>query len=181
MKKLIQTIKDTLSIFSSSKGFTLLELLVVVLIIGILAAIALPQYRRTVEKAKVAEALVNVKAIEGAMQRYILTNGYPSNQIYFKDFADIELSGGYWRELGDDYFTKNFTYYSICSRNGCGIEVYRQKKNADLYALSDVYALIVFVTQEGVSHSCITQLKEMGRYICKYLEPQGWQYIDDEY
>ena len=58
----------------SKGGFTLIELLVVVLIIGILAAIAVPQYFKVVEKGKAAEALAQIDAIHGAEDRYLGTS-----------------------------------------------------------------------------------------------------------
>lgn len=57
------------------KGFTLIELLVVVLIIGILAAIALPMYTKTVEKARAVNAIVWVRTASDSVQRYVMENG----------------------------------------------------------------------------------------------------------
>ncbi len=56
------------------KGFTLIELLVVVLIIGILSAVALPQYQKTVLKSRTAEAWATLSAMNKAIEVYCLEN-----------------------------------------------------------------------------------------------------------
>ena len=70
----------------NKKAFTLLELLVVIIIIGILAAIALPQYQLSVDKADFAKMQETAKSIVEAYKHYYLTHG-----VTTKDFDYLYL------------------------------------------------------------------------------------------
>lgn len=63
------------------QGFTLVELLAVVLIVGILTAVALPQYRRSLERSRVAEASQMLPAIFDARERLIVEKGLSWNTM----------------------------------------------------------------------------------------------------
>lgn len=62
----------------SGAGFTLIELMIVIAIIGILAAIAVPNFNRARAQAKKKSCVANMKTIEGAVELYQMENGTQS-------------------------------------------------------------------------------------------------------
>ena len=108
-------------------GFTLIELLVVVLIIGILAAMALPQYFKAVERSRMTEAVTIMDSIVKSQRRkYMQTNDYAS----LFEGLDVSPKGA----TGRSYFTKGDP---VTGAGGNGFEIGLAKSD---FTISLVFA-----------------------------------------
>ena len=166
---------------NTRRGFTLIELLVVVLIIGVLAAVAVPQYQKAVEKSRLTEALQNIKAIQTCFDLYKLEHGLPSQDEDGVSLADmncpVEANLGEWHGEDDEqypeaYVSKYFEYHGPgCSSVGCFAEI----------SPIPSYAYTLVMDSDRSENTCWTQDTDLGRYICKSIEKQGWAYMDEGY
>ena len=126
------------------QGFTLTELLVVVLIIGILAAIVLPQYNKAVEKGRATEAIMVLNTLQKGIDAYVLENGFPAEGtlINFLGEADFHEEGvlsvntdlniGIPHLLFDKDidgmgygYSQDFSYYAFCFSFYCRVHASR--------------------------------------------------------
>ena len=94
------------------KGFTLIELLVVILIIGVLAGIAIPQYRKVKMKAELSQMLVYMDAMKKSVKNYYIANrSYPTDitvlDAGLEQYA-IELGASKWIANGSSKYRVAF-------------------------------------------------------------------------
>ncbi|MDD7579137.1 MAG: prepilin-type N-terminal cleavage/methylation domain-containing protein [Elusimicrobia bacterium] len=126
------------------KGFTLIELLVVVLIIGILSSVALPQYSKAVEKARMSEAVLAVESIYRAQQIYYMANG-----VYTRDINDLDVD----YNLGDTQYggkmaaklSKNFIFSASNSEGSQSAVVVAARRDGEADVVGGhVYSLSMY-------------------------------------
>lgn len=91
------------AIKNSKAGFSLVELTIVVVILGVLAMMAVPRYQTAVERTKASEAFAYLAQVEGAQERYNARKGE-----YAKKLSDLDIS----IDAPEFFSVGNFTSYN---------------------------------------------------------------------
>ncbi len=112
-------------------GFTLIELLVVVLIIGILTAVAVPQYQKAVDKARASEVVQLINTLQKGTEIWILEHpGEQGNNILDRNSPnqlDVDISCQYSEDDETDdycYINKNDFHVDIGSSGNASVYSY---------------------------------------------------------
>jgi len=107
----------------NQKGFTLVELMVVVLIIGILVAIAIPLYTKSQENAQRNACKANLRTMMGSIAQYASEN----NGSYPSSLDDLQ-SGGYLKSVPTCPGGGTYTYDSTNGTVKCSLETTKDHK-----------------------------------------------------
>jgi prepilin-type N-terminal cleavage/methylation domain-containing protein len=165
----------------NKKGFTLIELLVVVIIIGILAAIAWPQYQLAVLKSQASAALPMLRAIAEAENMYYLTTDKYTYKFEELDITVLKDCAGNTCQHGKNQFFLGGAGDAVAHING---EQASHPNNLSLAVAFDPSSIMIktYNMKKGILY-CYDKGKEKFKKVClslgghdsfDYLNGQAW-------
>ena len=131
------------------KGFTLIELVIAVLIIGVIAAISVPMYFRAVEKSRASESISTLGTIAKAQQRHKLqSNEYTDSigelDITLKDYSEDDVATGH------DFDTEYFDFTLLDPTNIAKTQAARKNGEYSLYIDYDTNKITCQAEDTGI-------------------------------
>jgi general secretion pathway protein G len=111
----------------SRQGFTLVEMLLVITIIGILAALVVPKMMGRSEQARDAAARADIASIKTALDAYEIDNGnYPRNigELLQQPGNAVHWHGPYLDKIPQDPWTQNYNYVYPGKHNPSGYDIF---------------------------------------------------------
>ena len=153
---------------NKKKGFTLIEILVVVLIIGVLAAIALPGYMRSVERSRATGPMTNLGSIAKAQNRQKLATMHYTDNVANLDISLTDASNG--EDATGSTFESEFFTYKVYGDDKAVATAMRKDVSEDKkYELSVNYTTGQIYCRPITNKTCIDLGLEEGQ---DYGEPQ---------
>ncbi len=164
------------------KGFTLIELLVVVLIIGILASVAVPQYKKAVEKTRFSEALQRFYAVKKKADLFELENpngvgdffcpDAPSTGVpFYEGTLDVRQNcEAYFDHLVNGTLCckiKNYDFTGSCLGTMCTVTVCKDR-NGGFCGVS------LWAVREAGTWTLRASCTKENAFLCKTLSPDEW-------
>ena len=163
---------------NKKKGFTLIEILVAVIIIGVLAAIALPSYMRSMEKSKAANPITNLGSIAKAQNAYKLGTSHYTNNVGKLDISLKDNTNG--EDADGSTFESEYFTYKVYGDDKAAATATRKNVDEDkIYELSVDYNTNKIYCRPIENKTCIDLNLEEGQDYNPQEDDSDWPNCSD--